>query len=157
MAHFIIEFHISLVKAQTNYFNNNLLTLDVKLLIKIMKLYYLKALIDGQGKIKIYYGMSRVKKHPSGKRSIMVLGKLPPERLPPPPPPQHYFPPLSNKFPLEDYHFENCHLEDWFRENGHSAKIATVKFPSFAHIIIYNQILYFHVYILHNFSIVRTT
>ena len=86
MAHFIIEFHISLVKAQTNYFNNNLLTLDVKLLIKIMKLYYLKALIDGQGKIKIYYGMSRVKKHPSGKRSIMVLGKLPPERLPPPPP-----------------------------------------------------------------------
>ena len=36
-----------------------------------MKLYYfytLKALWDGQGKIKMYYGMSRVKKQLSGKR-----------------------------------------------------------------------------------------
>ena len=100
MAHFIIEFHISLVKAQINYFNSNLLTLDVKLLIKIMKLCYLKALIDGQGKIKIYYGMSRVKKHPSGKRSIMVLVKLPPGRLPPPPPPTPtLFPPTLKQIP----------------------------------------------------------
>ena len=98
MAHFIIEFRISLVKAQTNYFNSNLLTLDVKLLIKIMKLCYLKALIDGQGKIKIYYGMSRVKKHPSGKRFIMVLGKLPPGILPPPPPPT-LFPPTLKQIP----------------------------------------------------------
>ena len=38
--------------------------LDVKQLNKIMKFYYfhtLKALWNGQGKIKIYYGMSRVK------------------------------------------------------------------------------------------------
>ena len=38
-----------------------------------MKLYYfytLKALWDSQGKIKMYYGMSRVKKQLSGKRSI---------------------------------------------------------------------------------------
>ena len=45
--------------------------LDVKQLNKIMKLYYfytLKALWDGQGKIKMYYEMSRVKKHLSGKR-----------------------------------------------------------------------------------------
>ena len=40
-----------------------------------MKLYYfytLKALWDGQGKIKMYYGMSRVKKQLSGKRSIAM-------------------------------------------------------------------------------------
>ena len=38
-----------------------------------MKLYYfcnLKALWDGQGKVKMYYGMSRVKTQLSGKRSI---------------------------------------------------------------------------------------
>ena len=39
-----------------------------------MKLYYyfytLKALWDGQGKIKMYHGMSRVKKQLSGKKSI---------------------------------------------------------------------------------------
>ena len=38
-----------------------------------MKLYYfytLKALWYDQGKIKMYYGMSRVKKELSGKRSI---------------------------------------------------------------------------------------
>ena len=38
-----------------------------------MKLYYfyaLKALWDDQGKIKMYYGTSRVKKQLSGKRSI---------------------------------------------------------------------------------------
>ena len=58
---------------QTNYCNNNLLILDVKQLNKIMKLYYfytLKALWDGQGKIKMYYEMYRVKKQLSGKRSI---------------------------------------------------------------------------------------
>ena len=46
-----------------------------------MKLYYfytLKALWDGQGKIKMYYGMSRVKKQLSGKRSII---KHAPERV----------------------------------------------------------------------------
>ena len=65
MTHFIIAYHISLVNAQTNYCNDNLLILDVKQLNKIMKLNYfftLKALSDSQGKIKMYYGMSRVKK-----------------------------------------------------------------------------------------------
>ena len=73
VAHLIITYHISLVNVQTNYCNNNLLILDVKQLNKIMKLYYfytLKALWDDQGKIKMYYGMSRVKKQRSGKRSI---------------------------------------------------------------------------------------
>ena len=39
-----------------------------------MKFYYfynLKAMWDGQGKIKMYYGMSRAKKQLSGKRSIV--------------------------------------------------------------------------------------
>ena len=39
-----------------------------------MKLYYfhaLKALLNSQGKIKMYYGMWRVKKQLSGKRSII--------------------------------------------------------------------------------------
>ena len=61
------------MNVQTNYCNNNLLTLDVKQLNKIMKLYYfytLKALWDGQGKIKMYYGISSVKKQLSRKRSI---------------------------------------------------------------------------------------
>ena len=40
MTLFIIAYHISLVNVQTNYSNNNLLTLDVKQLNKIMKLYY---------------------------------------------------------------------------------------------------------------------
>ena len=47
--------------------------LDVKQLNKIMKPHYfytLKALWDNQGKIKMYYGMSSVKKQLSGKRSI---------------------------------------------------------------------------------------
>ena len=69
----IIAYYISLVKVQTNYCNNNLLILDVKQLNKIMKLYYfytLNALWDGQGKIKMYYEMSRVKKQLSGKKSI---------------------------------------------------------------------------------------
>ena len=36
-----------------------------------MKFYYfIKALWDGQGKIKMYYGMSGVKKQLLGKRSI---------------------------------------------------------------------------------------
>ena len=65
LTHFIITYHISLVNVQTNYCNNNLLILDVIKLIKIMKLYYfytLKVLGGGQGKIKMYYGMPRVKK-----------------------------------------------------------------------------------------------
>ena len=40
-----------------------------------MKLYYfytLKAMWDGQGKSKMYYGMSGVKKQLSGKRSIIT-------------------------------------------------------------------------------------
>ena len=70
---FIIAYHISLVKVQTNYCNNNPLTLDVKHLNKIIKFYYfrtLNALWNGQGKIKMYYGMSRVKKQLSGKKFI---------------------------------------------------------------------------------------
>ena len=65
---------MSLVEVQTNYCDNNPLTLDVKQLNKIVKLYYfhtLKALWDGQGKIKMYYRMSRVKKQLSGNRSIV--------------------------------------------------------------------------------------
>ena len=50
----------------TNYIphfsNNNLLILDVKQLNKIMEFYYLKALWDVQGKIKMHYGKSTVKK-----------------------------------------------------------------------------------------------
>ena len=71
MTHFIITYHISLVSIQTNYCNNNLLILDAKQLNKIIKLYYLKAPWDGQGEIKMYYGMSRVKKQLSGKTSII--------------------------------------------------------------------------------------
>ena len=62
---FIIAYHISLVKVQANYCNNNLLILYVKQLNKIMKLYYFhtsKALWDGQGKIKMCYGITTVKK-----------------------------------------------------------------------------------------------
>ena len=72
MTHFIIAYHISLVKVQTNYCNNDLLILDLK--HKIMKLYYfhaLKALLDSQGKIKLYYGMLRLKKQLSRKRYII--------------------------------------------------------------------------------------
>ena len=50
--------------------------LDAKQLNKIVKLHYfytLKALWDGQGKIKMYYGMSRVKKQLLGKRSIPLI------------------------------------------------------------------------------------
>ena len=41
-----------------------------------MKIYYfhtLKALWDGQGKIKMCYGMSRVKRQLLGKRCIIIL------------------------------------------------------------------------------------
>ena len=72
---FIIAYYISPMNVQANYCNNNLLILDVKQLHKIIKLYYfhtLKALWDGQGKIKMYYGISRVKKQLSGKRSIVA-------------------------------------------------------------------------------------
>ena len=65
------------MNVQTNYCNNNLSILDVKKkLKKIMKPYYfytLKALRDGRGKIKLYYGMSRVKKQLSGKSSIVIF------------------------------------------------------------------------------------
>ena len=73
---FIIAYHISLVKIQANHCNNNLLILDIKQLNKIMKLHYFhtsKAVWDGQGKIKMYYGTSSVKKQLSGKRSIASL------------------------------------------------------------------------------------
>ena len=76
MTLFIIAYHVSLVNVQTNYFHNNLLILDVKQLNKTMRFYYfynLKALCNGQGKIKMYYGMFRVKKQLSGKRSIVKL------------------------------------------------------------------------------------
>ena len=49
---FMITYHISLVSVQDNYRNNNLLILGVKRLNKIMKLYCLEALRDGQGKLK---------------------------------------------------------------------------------------------------------
>ena len=67
------------MNVQTNYFHNNLLILDVKQLNKTMRFYYfytLKALCDGQGKIKMYYGMFRVKKQLSGKRSILTVAVL---------------------------------------------------------------------------------
>ena len=67
------------MNVQTNYCNNNLLILDVKQVNKIMKLYYfyaLKALWDGQGKIKMYYEISRVKKQLSGKRFIPFSKRL---------------------------------------------------------------------------------
>ena len=44
-----------------------------------MKLYYfytLKAVWDGQGEVKMYYGMSRVKKQLSQKRPIQMLSFL---------------------------------------------------------------------------------
>ena len=47
VTHFIIAYHICIVNVLTNYYNNNLLILDVKQLNRIMKLYYfytLKAL-----------------------------------------------------------------------------------------------------------------
>ena len=50
--------------------------MNVKQLNKITKRYYfytLKALWDGQGKIKMHCGMSRVKKQLPGKRSINDL------------------------------------------------------------------------------------
>ena len=69
------------MNVQTNYYENNLLILAVKQLDKIIKikLYYfytLKAPWDGQGKIKMYYGMSRVKKQLSGKRAINTSSSL---------------------------------------------------------------------------------
>ena len=61
------------MKIQDNYCNNSQLILDVKQLNKTIKLYYfhtLKTLWDGQGKIKMYYGMPKVKKQLSRKRAI---------------------------------------------------------------------------------------
>ena len=40
--------------------------------MKISYFYTLKALWDGQGKIKMYYGMSSLKKQLSGKRFIKL-------------------------------------------------------------------------------------
>ena len=73
LTHFIIAYHISLVIVETNYCINNLLILNVKQLNEITKPYYfynIKSLRDGQGKINMYYGISRVNKLLSGKRSI---------------------------------------------------------------------------------------
>ena len=73
VTHFIIAYHICIVKVLTKYYNNNLLLLDVKQLNRTMKLYYfytLKALWNSQGKIKIHYGIPRVKKQLSRKRSF---------------------------------------------------------------------------------------
>ena len=53
------------MKVQTNYFNNNLLILDVKQINKIMKFDYFDTLIalwDDQGKMKMYCGIFRFKK-----------------------------------------------------------------------------------------------
>ena len=64
------------MKVHTNYCNNNLLILDVEQLNKIMKIYYFhtfKTLWDDQGKIKMYYGMSKVKKQLSEKKSIAKI------------------------------------------------------------------------------------
>ena len=76
VTHFIITYHIFLAKVQINYCNMNLLILDVKQLNKFITRYHfcaLKAMWDGQGKIKMYYGRSKVKKQLSGKRSIISL------------------------------------------------------------------------------------
>ena len=73
VAHFIIAYHISLVKVPSNCYNNNLLILDLKQLDKIMKFYFfhtVKTVWDSQGKSKMYYTVSSVKKQLSGKRSI---------------------------------------------------------------------------------------
>ena len=64
------------MKAQTNYCNNDLLILDLKQLNELMKIYYfhaLKALLDSQGEIKMYYEMPTFKKQLSEKRSIKRL------------------------------------------------------------------------------------
>ena len=61
------------MNVQTNSCNNNQLILDVKQLNKIVKFYCcytLKALWDGQGKIKMYYVMSKVENLLSEKRSV---------------------------------------------------------------------------------------
>ena len=72
--HFIIPHHISLVKVQTNYCNNNLLNLDVKQLNKIIKLCYfhiLKALWDGRVKLRRIVGCQGLK---SSYREKALLG-----------------------------------------------------------------------------------
>ena len=60
------------MKVQANYFNNNLLIFDVKQLKN--HTLPLKAPWDGQCKIKMYYGMSRVKNQLSRKRSYCDYG-----------------------------------------------------------------------------------
>ena len=72
MTHFIIAYHIYLMKVQANYFNNNLLIFDVKQLKN--HTLPLKAPWDGQCKIKMYYGLSRVKNQLSRKRSYCDYG-----------------------------------------------------------------------------------
>ena len=80
VTHFIIANHISLANVQTNYCSNNLLILDVKQLNKIID-FKSTVLWEGLGKIKMDYGMSRVKKQLSGKRfnttNDTVMGKKP--------------------------------------------------------------------------------
>ena len=46
--------------------------------MKLSYFYTLKALWDGQSKIKMYYGMSRFKKQLSGKKSIRTFRLLGP-------------------------------------------------------------------------------
>ena len=77
VTHFIIAYHIFLVKVQTNYCNNNPLALGVKQLNEIIKLYYfytLKALWDGQGKIKM--GCPRLKSSYRKKGLLMIIFKI---------------------------------------------------------------------------------
>ena len=62
MTRFIIAYHISLVDISSGRFS-----LDVKQLKKSWNFIIFIALWDAQGKIKMYYGMSKVKKQISGK------------------------------------------------------------------------------------------
>ena len=76
LTHFITTYHISLVKVQTNYCNNNLLILDVKQLNKINIFFIIKkkALL-ARVKLRCIMGC-RVKKQLSGKRYIAYLPVL---------------------------------------------------------------------------------
>ena len=49
VSHFIIAYHISLVKVQDKYWNNNILILNVKHLNKIIKLHYFKSTVGWLG------------------------------------------------------------------------------------------------------------
>ena len=74
VTHFIIAYHVPLVNVQTNYCNNNLLILDVKQLNGNMKPYYfytLKALWDGQDKIRYIMGCLESKSSYWGKGLLL--------------------------------------------------------------------------------------